>query len=401
MEQQTRLQYLLEQLVAHTATDEELAELADLAGKDNTDHAIAAIEQLLQQDPAAYPEPYDREKWMTVANNILAADKMETVRKPVERKIPVLRRYRWVAAAAILGVIALGSYLWWQQRPVINVVVVPAQDVLPGGSKAMLTLGDGSTVALDSAGNQVIHQGSTAIYQRHGQLQYETGNGAGAVSLNMLTTPRGGQYQLRLPDGSTVWLNAASTLKYPTAFSDTGRLVELTGEAYFEIRPLSNALAAGGNKKVPFRVKVNNMTVEVLGTAFNVQAYPDESKVTTTLINGKVKLNSNSETLMLQPGQQAQLEEGGRLNLLADADIEQAVAWKNGYFRFVKTDIQSIMQQLSRWYDVEVRYEKGLKPYSFGAIISRNNNISQVLNMLEATGEVHFKVEGRQVLVMP
>ncbi len=138
MEQQTRLQYLLEQLVAHTATDEELAELADLAGKDNTDHAIAAIEQLLQQDPAAYPEPYDREKWMAVANNILAADKMETIRKPVERKIPVLRRYRWVAAAAILGVIALGSYLWWQQRPVINVVVVTAQDVLPGGRKAKL-----------------------------------------------------------------------------------------------------------------------------------------------------------------------------------------------------------------------------------------------------------------------
>lgn len=401
MEQQTRLQYLLEQLVAHTATQEELEELTNLVSKDADDSAVAAIEELLQDYPAKYPEPYDHEKWMMVANNILAADKMEPAEKPVERKMSVMRRYRWVAAAAILCAIAVGSYLWLQPRPAAIVNTVSVHDVLPGGSKALLTLGDGSTIALDSAGNQVIRQGNTAIYQRKGQLQYEIQEGESAVSFNTLTTPRGGQYQLRLPDGSKVWLNAASTLKYPTAFSDTSRLVELTGEAYFEIRSLTHTPVTGQHKKVPFRVKVNNMTVEVLGTEFNVQAYPDESKVTTTLINGKVKINSHRTTLTLQPGQQAQMEGAGQLSLLPDADVEQAIAWKNGYFRFIKTDIYSIMQQLSRWYDVEIRYEKGLKPYSFGAIISRNNNISQVLNMLEATGEVHFKVEGRQVLVMP
>lgn len=400
MEQQTRLQYLLEKLVAHTATEEELEELTGLAGRDAADGAVAAIEQLLQQYPAKFPEPYDHEKWMTVANYILAADKMQAGERPPERKVPVISWYSWVAAAAILCAVVLVSYLWLQQPPA-TVVTAPAHDVLPGGSKAMLTLEDGSTVALDSTGNQVIRQGNTAIYQRNGQLQYEMQGGAEAVSFNTLTTPRGGQYQLRLPDGSKVWLNAASTLRYPIAFSDTSRLVELTGEAYFEIRPLSHAVAAGQGKKVPFRVKVNNLTVEVLGTEFNVHAYPDESKVTATLVNGKVKINSNRETLMLQPGQQAQMAETGELNLLSAADVEQVIAWKNGYFHFVKADIHTIMQQLSRWYDVEVRYEKDLKPYSFGAIISRNNNISQVLNMLEATGEVHFKVEGRQVLVMP
>jgi transmembrane sensor len=399
VEQQTRLQYLLEKLVAHTATEEELEELTALVNNDTTEESVVVIEQLLQEIAMPFQEQYDHEKWMRVANNILEADKVSP-ESPAEEKVFFMHRYRWVAAAAVLCAIALGSYLLLNQRTLPIVETVPAHDVLPGGSKAMLTLGDGSTVTLDSTGNQVIRQGNMAIYQGNGQLKYQREGGASTVSFNTLTTPRGGQYQLLLPDGSRVWLNAASSLRYPTTFSDTGRLVELNGEAYFEIRALSAAVA-GTNKKVPFRVKVNGMTVEVLGTEFNVHAYSDELKVTTTLINGKVKLVSSLETLLLQPGQQAALTGKGQLTLQPDADIEQAVAWKNGYFRFVKTDIRTVMQQLSRWYDVEVRYEDGLKPYLFGAIISRNNNISQVLNMLEATGEVHFKVEGRQVLVMP
>lgn len=307
------------------------------------------------------------------------------------------RNKRWYAAAAILLLVLSGiTYRWLQHSPQQAAVASTVNDVGPGGSKAVLTLVNGATLTLDSAGNQVIQQGTTVIHQQNGQLQYRVQGAAALVgySMNTLTTPRGGQYQLVLPDGSKVWLNAASSLRYPTVFSDTGRLVELTGEAYFEIQSLSRS----DNKKVPFRVKVNNMVVEVLGTHFNIMAYSDEQAIKTTLLEGSVRVLQNSSGQVLRPGEQAVVAAGNEIKVLRNVDVQEAVAWKNGVFQFNRAGLQVVMRQLSRWYDVEVVYEGNIPNLEFLGKMQRELNLSEVLSILEKSG-VRFRVEGRRIIV--
>jgi ferric-dicitrate binding protein FerR (iron transport regulator) len=207
-----------------------------------------------------------------------------------------------------------------------------------------------------------------------------------------LSTPRGGEYSLVLADGTRVWLNVDSRLVYPSVFNDNTRKVSLTGEAYFKVRQ---------NAEHPFIVHTEKQNVKVLVTEFNIHAYPDEDECITTLVKGKVQVNSFGKKMLLVQGQQATSGNNGQFSLQQDADIKQAIAWKEGYFRFNNTEIHDIMRQLSRWYDVKVNYAKDLKPHEFMAIISRDNDISQVLGMLEETGAIHFKIEGNEVTVMP
>ncbi|MDO8994551.1 MAG: DUF4974 domain-containing protein, partial [Daejeonella sp.] len=210
---------------------------------------------------------------------------------------------------------------------------------------------------------------------------------------NTLSTPMGGQYQLSLPDGSRVWLNSGSSIRFPTAFIGKERIIELKGEAFFDIRE---------NKKMPFIVRTNNsMDIRVLGTQFNVMAYDDEKNINTTLLEGSVQILKESGTAFLEPGQAAILNKGTGKIKVAAADIEEAVAWKNGFFIFSNENIESIMRKVSRWYNVEVDYQGNLSNKDFVGTISRDKNISEILKMLELTGAVHFRIEGRRITVMP
>jgi transmembrane sensor len=266
--------------------------------------------------------------------------------------------------------------------------------VQPGSNKATLTLSDGSSIDLnESKPGTLCKQGTVTVGKRaDGSLVYQpSGSQNAAVLYNTVSTPKGGQYQLVLSDGTKVWLNAASAIKYPATFSGKERIVELNGEAYFEVAK---------NKNMPFKVSLNNMSVEVLGTHFNVNAYADEGEVTTTLLEGSVKLSNSKGQSMLKPGQQAKMDKQSGFDI-HEVNTDEAVAWKNGYFIFDNENIQSIMRKISRWYDVDVEYSGNVDEGNFGGTTSRFNSITGVLKSLELTGTVHFKVQGRRITVMP
>jgi transmembrane sensor len=311
--------------------------------------------------------------------------------------IAYTKRYWWVAASVLFLLIS-SAVLFFNFRNNRegdnNTASNISHDRLPGADRAVLTLSDGRTITLDSAGNGMLaKQGKTSVIKKNdGQLVYRSATGQSAEMVyNLLQTPRGGQYKITLPDGSRVWLNAASSLRYPVAFSGKERRVEITGEAYFEVAK---------DPAKPFRVQVNNMEVEVLGTHFNINGYTDEESIRTTLLEGKVKVQVADQTKFLQPGQQAQLRNTGNISVVDNVNLEETVAWKDGNFQFENSDIKSVMRQLARWYDVEVSY-KGKIDKHFVGNISRDVKLSQVLSMLQQTGEVKFTIEGNQLFVMP
>jgi hypothetical protein len=309
----------------------------------------------------------------------------------------------WIAAAAAIAIFTIGLVLMLEQKAQLSpdkLVKNPSSagkgPVVPGFNKATLTLSDGSNIDLnDSKNGTLSKQGGVSVGKLgDGKLVYDI-NGAktkkAAVLYNTITTPRGGQYQVVLSDGTKVWLNAASSLKFPAIFTGNERNVELSGEAYFEVAK---------NKDKPFKVAVNNMNIEVLGTHFNVNAYNDENAIKTTLLEGSVKLKTGNQQAYLKPGQQATLGQQQMFNI-RPVNTEDAVAWKNGYFVFNNENIQSIMKKISRWYDVEVVYEGKVDERDFGGTASRFGSVTEVLKLLELTGTVHFKMEGRRITVMP
>lgn len=348
---------------------------------------------LLHQEDAPLGDAVDELLESGVLKGMATPGEQELIyQRILERRQPrrVRPLGRWAAAAAILLLIATGTYLWMRPAPKTNVVAVQEQDVKPGSNKATLILADGSTITLDSTGKQVLQQGSTAVQQNGGQLVYNVQGRSSTISYNTLNTPRGGQFQLQLPDGSKVWLNAASSLRYPTVFNGKERVVEITGEAYFEIAK---------NATMPFRVKIaGGAEVEVLGTSFNINAYRDEPATRTTLIEGSVRLHAQHGVMKLAPGQQGYVNVAGDVQLIKDANIEQAIAWKKGLFNFNKMDLEEAMKQLSRWYNVEVVYENGIPLKKFGGEVQRSLNLSDVLEILKLT-DVHFRIENNRIIV--
>lgn len=313
---------------------------------------------------------------------------------------PVVLRYRMLAAAVLLAVAAAGYY-FINVRHVKQNLTVKAQkapgynDVAPGTNKAVLTLADGSKIALNDTKNGILaKQGNTSIKKTGlGQLAYVANSVAAQVhnaKINTLSTPAGGEFQIVLPDGTKVWLNAASSLRFPTFFSGKERNVELTGEAYFEVAK---------NPAMPFRVKVNQMNVTVLGTHFNINAYEGEKTIKTTLLEGSVKITNGNAMAMLKPGQQGSLAVNGDLQV-KEVNTEEDVAWKNGLFIFNHADIQSIMRQLARWYDVDVVYQGNVPDDEFMGKISRNAKLSEVLKVLELTN-VHFQINDKKIIILP
>jgi len=312
--------------------------------------------------------------------------------------------YTAASVAAMLVLVAGYFFLVPSQQPAVTAAKqnqlttapkVYTADIDPGGNKAILKLANGSIVSLDDmkAGTTAKH-GNLIIHKtKGGQLSYSVNPDSmhtQTVQFNTLTTPKGGQYEVVLADGSKVFLNAASSLRFPTAFTGHERNVELRGEGYFEVAK---------NKAMPFKVKVADMTVAVLGTHFNIMAYEGEKWIKTTLLEGSVRLSNGNASTMLKPGEQGRLTNSGTLQVV-NVNTAEEVAWKDGYFAFNKADIQTVMRQISRWYDVGVQYTGALPTDEFVGKISRSSKLSEVLRMLQLTG-VHFRLEDKKLIILP
>lgn len=348
-------------------------------------------------------------------NRVFTALKLGESAKPIPMHTTIKSYAGWLKyAAIILLVIGAGFYYFLTNNSnPENRMVAGQTDIQPGREGAVLTLADGSQVVLDSLSEgRIAAQNGASIEVQEGQLVYlPAQHKVGQDAYNTVTTNNGRQYGLTLPDGSKVWLNAASTIRYPTVFNGKERQVEVTGEAYFEIAKNANQ---------PFFVKINNRSmVEVLGTSFNINAYENEPRMLTTLVEGRVRvrngtksgeaISTSNNSVILQPGQQAQLTNGlatptnksTQVEVINNLDIDKVIAWKNGIFDFRGALLEEVMRQLERWYDIEVVYARDIPNIQFGGKIRRDASLGDVLDGLKGTG-VNFKIEtGRKVIVMP
>lgn len=310
---------------------------------------------------------------------------------PIQRSRKPGAWLRWSAAAAVLAAIALpAGYLLTHQSTTPAAKKAIAAAPAAEQRKTILTLANGQKVELDKAGMAQLAQGNSTIRNQNGQLIYEQTNGGQAALLyNTLTTAPRETYPLVLADGSKIWLNAGSSLRFPAAFAGNERKVELSGEAYFEI-------ATDAHK--PFRIQVKQMTVEVLGTHFNINAYTDETTTNTTLLEGAVNINSGRSSLRLAPGEQSQVSADGQIKKITGVNTDEIMAWKEGYFKFENADLTTVLRQFSHWYDVDVVYEGNVKPRKFFGMISRKSTLPNVLKMLNAN-DIAYRIDGRKLII--
>ncbi|WP_257670937.1 FecR family protein [Parapedobacter tibetensis] len=358
-----------------------------LAGNCTEEEKAVLETWYLQRNLEEFPDLNEADRLQDMEEVRLA---LEKAYNPVRRMKPRHRLARVVAAAMVL--LAAGIVLYVYMQKDAGTPQLPARyanDVDPGGNKAVLTLADGKTINLSSDKEGIMVSGGALTYDDGTVLPENTPEGISQYVA--LTTPVGGQYRVVLPDGSKVWLNAASTLRYPTRFTAKERKVEVSGEAYFEV---------AHDKAVPFKVNTQGQTIEVLGTHFNVSAYQDEPITKTTLLEGSVRITTQDRSEYLVPGQQAQVN-SRHLTITDDADMDEVVSWKNGYFKF-NGNIEGIMTKVARWYNVEVVYQEGVDLHqTFSGELSRARKLSTLLELMEITGNVHFKIEGKRVTVMP
>ncbi|TKC61266.1 DUF4974 domain-containing protein [Pedobacter hiemivivus] len=303
--------------------------------------------------------------------------------------------YRFIYAAAVLLLVAM-AWLFFKpfSKPVIAAKQAQMTKIKPGGNKAILRLGTGGQIVLDhvAPGKIVEMDGVRVLKTKEGQVVFTVVAGAGvAAQLSSISTPKGGQYEVVLPDGTKVWLNSASSIQFPTAFTGTERKVSLEGEAYFEVAK---------NKAMPFKVKTSLQEIEVLGTHFNIMAYDNENSIKTTLVEGSVKVSSKGGRALLKPGQQAELNKINNHLSIQEVSTRDAIAWKSGIFMFAHEDIRSILNKISRWYDVEVIYKNTASANRYSGSISRFEDVTEVLKTMEMTGTVHFEIKGRRIYVM-
>lgn len=390
-----RLETLFEKWLARQCSSDEVAELVDLLRREPKETLISPqMEELWTRvgaEERSYPVDWDQ----------LYA-RITSVPQEALARIPARRLYRMAPWAAVL-VLVLGWTFWrlgaGPETPDATQGVATTQSIRPGSHKAILTLGNGTTIRLNQVGSgELVKQGSTRIIKLDsGVLAYRSASiSRNPEEFNTLTTPVGGQYELQLPDGTKVWLNAASSIRYPISFTGKQRQVRITGEVYFEV-------AADPEK--PFVVATGSLQIRVLGTQFNINAYGDEKTVKTTLLEGSVRVSSltgTHQSLVIAPGQQAELDSSGQITLVRQADTKEAVGWKNGLFVFHNDNLPEIMRQLVRWYDVDVEYADNEVPEShFSGAIYRKETIDKVLHMLELTGGAHFKIDGTKIIVSP
>lgn len=321
---------------------------------------------------------------------------------PLQEETKVVSLWPRIAvAASIVVVLGTGIFYFSQQKEKAVQVTAKPQEIAPGGTKGVLTLSNGKQIVLSeiTAKDTIAQEGQedevTIKMNANGEITYVINpNAAGAKddnSFNTLSTPTGGQYNIILADGTKVYLNAVSSIKYPTQFNGDKRVVELEGEAYFEVAK---------NKNKPFIVKSDNQSIEVLGTHFNVHSYNNESVVKTTLLEGSVAVTYKNQKSILKPGQQSDVSESFSKIKVREVDTEEAVAWKNGRFKFDNADLKTVMKQLERWYGIKVEYHGDVSDVRFSGGTFRNKNLSEVLKVLEFNN-IKFKVEGKTVIVYP
>jgi len=349
---------------------------------------LALLETWYNQHTVISPKKLTDAEWTEDVSSLLKS--LESIGN---QQAKIVQWPRIVAAASLLVFLSVGGYFVLQQQHKRQQTVQnQLYDVAPGGNKAILTLGNGKQIILtDAKKGELAHEDHMAIKKTaDGEVEYQgTSSNREAIVFNTMSTPRGGEFTLVLSDGTKVILNAASSIKYPTAFTGKDRRVEITGEAYFEV---------AHNAARPFKVTCTGQTITVLGTHFNVNAYADEPAVKTTLLEGSVSVAAVADNTIIKPGQQAILTQN-KFRVLA-IDTDEVIAWKQGMFRFNGTPLATIMKQVARWYNVDVVYEdETLKTKSFFAMSTRFAKVSQLLNDLEETGDVKFRIEGKKITV--
>lgn len=409
MMQKEDIAYYIRGYINNTLSDAERhIFLTEVIREENKETYQEVAASLLEDAPVL--APFDEKLW-PLFNNAIQADKPSPVVKsitnhPVHR-LHSLRKWRWAAAAVIL-LAASGALVMHQiktQSTKNGSAAIAAADIAPGREGAVLTLANGQQVVLDSLKNGLIaSQNGANVVLTNGQLSYGPAvANPDEVVYNTMTTPKGRQFQLTLPDGTQVWLNSASSIRFPTTFTGKERRVEIIGEAYFEVAK---------NAQMPFRLDVGDkMEIEVLGTHFNVQAYNNDNTLKTTLLEGSVRVKAqprakqtSQSTTVLTPGQQAQINQNAAdtksVSVINDADIDKVMAWKNGHFNFEGASLEEVMKQLERWYDIEVVYESGIPDIAFVGKMTKDIPLSGLLIMLEKS-KVHTRLEGRKLVVLP
>jgi transmembrane sensor len=397
------LQNLIRRYYDNTITDEERRQLfaAMETDEENLKDAIAAELADHEAEPAFQSRNYDSliMKVMQVDDGITTAPATMPI-----KHIPLFNRSWFKYAAAIVLLVIAGYWLYLSQQPdppEQAVAEIKQPVIAPGKEGAILTLSDGKELVLDSLGNGIIaDQQGTKITLKNGQLGYDA-SAASESKYNKMTTPRGRQFHLKLPDGTSVWLNASSSITYPTAFTGKERTVFITGEVYFDVAQ---------NARQPFRVKVNDqLDVEVLGTEFNVNAYTDENAIRTTLLTGKIRAvveslksgnipKQSRKDLVLKPGQQVIVSNEQQVQLKENVNLNKVMAWRKGYFDFTDADVPEIMRQLQRWYDIEVEYEGAVPNKVFSGKVGRDLNLADVLDILKQM-ELKYRLEGRKLVI--
>jgi transmembrane sensor len=392
------IQFLLDQWLSGKATVEEKNALMELL---KTGAYARDIKNTLEDSLAKNQDgpSWNEERLDEMMQNIVS-DKTASQNKQPAMIISWPKRI--AAAAIIIMLLTSAAYLVLNRNSNVVakeqvVVNQPAQDVNPGTSKAVLTLANGSVILLDSAATgNIAEQGAANIIKTAGgQIAYDVKDPqhmlAENVEYNVLATPRGGQYKLVLPDGSLVWLNAESSIRYPTVFAGSTRSVEVTGEVYLEVAKQKKAFLVGLS---------DGSSIQVLGTRFNVNAYKDESAIKTTLLQGSVKILTGSDSAIISPGEQAQVSLGNSrtIRILADADMDQVMAWKNGLISFRGLDIKRIMKLIERWYDMDVVFQGNLSERTFTGEAESTAKLSEILRILRLN-DINFKVEGKRIIV--
>ncbi|MFT4093765.1 MAG: FecR family protein [Niabella sp.] len=397
-----RIAQLFSKYVSNTISREELDEL--LLGIADTENAAVverALYKVWSENTAADPV-YSKEEWDELFDAHYLKLSGATIKKS---KLTLLPGGLIKVAASLLAIVLCAAMVYYfirkDNRSLMDrkeTIVQQNNDIMPGGNNAVLTLSNGQQFILNDvpAGNVVKQQNLSVTKMKNEQLVFSYDSSVKGdvpepdTGLNTVSTPRGGKYQVNLSDGTKIWLNSLTVLSFPAVFNGQTRKVKLSGEAYFEVAK---------NEKMPFVVESGTQTVRVLGTHFNIKAYSDEKETQTTLLEGRVEVAAGNHKVVMKPGQRARLNDN--IIRVAYTDVYEAIDWKNGFIDLNDEDIKTVMQKISRWYDVDIQYQGNISDVKLGGAVSRDADISKVLEVLEATGAAHFKIEKRRIIVMP
>jgi transmembrane sensor len=374
-----------------TISPEEKGELVKLL---NEQTLLADVEPGLQEiwDAQTSQAVFSENETVSMIEHILSNHRLEdeTDRRPPVHRIHFMRRWWWAAASVII-MLSAGVYLWITNAKDAAthppVVYAPANEVMPAMGNVVLKLADGQQIYLDSMQGSIVKEGALTVDNENGSLAYI--GAAGKLEYHTLITPGGRQYKLQLPDGTNVWLNAASSITYPISFTGPERKVTVSGEVYFEVAK---------DKSKPFLVAANDMLITVTGTHFNVKTYINEPYFATTVLEGGVKVSRNTRTVTLSPNEQSLSDTTGSISINRKVNVNEIMSWRNGLFHFESADLPTILRELARWYDLEVTYEGVISKESFFVIVNRNRSLSAVLKALQ-TQDVEFIVNGRTLTV--